>query len=51
MSKLCLSYQKLQNEKNQLMEPIYVEREKGGTILYYVDFSKICNVIRYFTEL
>ena len=32
------------------MEQIYVTKEKGKNILSYVDFSKICDVIKYFTE-
>ena len=39
------------NQKYQLMEPMYVTREKGGNFLSYVDFSKICNVIKYFYSL
>ena len=33
------------------MEPMYVVGEKGGNILSYVDFSKICNVIKSFPGL
>ena len=33
------------------MEPMYLEGERGGFILSYVDFSKICNLINYFPEL
>ena len=38
-------------QKNQLREPMYVAREKWKNILSYVDFSKICNVIKSFPEL
>ena len=30
---------------------IYIAREKGVNILSYVDFSKLCYVIPYFSEL
>ena len=33
------------------MEPMYVERKIGRNILSYVDFSKICDVIKSFPEL
>ena len=33
------------------MEPIYIVIWIGRIILSYVDFSKICYVIKYFTEL
>ena len=33
------------------MEPMYVARQKGGGILSYVDFSNICDLIKYFPEL
>ena len=36
------------NESNQLMEPMYITREKGGNILSYADFSNICDVIESF---
>ena len=39
------------NKKNQQMEPMYVAREKGNNILSYVDFSKICYVMKSFPEL
>ena len=33
------------------MKQLYVAREKGGSILSYVDFSNLCHVIKYFPEL
>ena len=39
-----------QNKENQPMEPMYVAREIGRNILSYVDFSKICNIMKYFPE-
>ena len=39
------------NKYNQQMEPIYVARETGRNILIYVDFSKICYIIKSFSEL
>ena len=39
------------NKENQHMEKMYVKRERGRSILSYVGFSKILNVITSFTEL
>ena len=39
------------SKENQQMGPMYVERDIGKNILSYVDFSKICYVIKYFSEL
>ena len=39
------------NKENQQMEPMYMAREIGRNILSYVDISKICYVIKYFTYL
>ena len=36
------------NKESQIMEPMYVAREKGGDILSYVDFSNISNEIKSF---
>ena len=36
---------------NQQMEPMYISRLKGKNILSYVDFSKLCHVIKSFPEL
>ena len=33
------------------MEPMYIARDKWMNILSYVDFSKLCHAIKYFTEL
>ena len=33
------------------MESMLIAREKGENIISYVDFSKICHVIRCFTGL
>ena len=37
--------------ENQQMEPMYVAREKAKSVLIYVDFSKICYLIKSFPEL
>ena len=37
-------------KENQLMEPMYVARERDINILNYIDFSKICDEIKYFNE-
>ena len=39
------------NIKNQRMENIYNATETKGNILSYVDFSKLCHIITYFSEL
>ena len=39
------------NKQNQHMEEMYIAREKIKNILSYVDFSKLCHVITYFTKL
>ena len=39
------------NKGNQHMEPMHVTKESGRNIFSDVDFSKIRNVIKYFTEL
>ena len=39
------------NKDNQQMEPMYIARKEWMNILSYVDFSKLCHVIKYFTEL
>ena len=39
------------NKENQQMEQTDISREKGENILRYVDYSKLCYVITYFTEL
>ena len=36
---------------NQQMEPRYIKREEWMNIPSYVDFSKLCHVIKYFPEL
>ena len=35
-------------KSDKLMEPMYVSRERGGNVLSYVNFSKICYVMKYF---
>ena len=41
------------NRENQKIEPMFIAREEWMNILSYVDccFSKLCHVIKYFTEL
>ena len=39
------------NKENQQMEQMYNAREEMMNILSYVDFSKLCNVMKVFTEL
>ena len=41
----------IRNKKNQLMEPMYMAREKGKNIMSYVNFSDKRNKIKYFPEL
>ena len=38
-------------KENQLIEPLYVARERGKNIIICVDFSKTCDVFKSFTEL
>ena len=37
--------------KSQCMKKMYNTGEKLRNILSYVDFSKLCNAIKYFSEL
>ena len=39
------------NQHNQQMEQMYNRREELYNISIYVDFAKLCNVIKNFTEL
>ena len=39
------------NKQDDDTESILIAREKGGNIISYVDFSKICHVIKYFPDL
>ena len=38
------------NKENKRMDQLYIARERGG-ILSYVDLSKLCHVIKYFSSL
>ena len=38
------------NKYDQQIEPMYIVREEYMSILGYVDFEKICHVIKYFTQ-
>ena len=39
------------NKNSDDMEPMLIVREKRENIIIYVDFSKICHVIKCFTDL
>ena len=45
-----LSKVNVRNKYNQQVEQMYNEREEIINILSYVDFSKLCNIIKFFPE-